>query len=362
MKLARTSLLVVVSALLVGLAAPPVDGCSTFLLNDGRRFVFGKNYDWHIRSGMLIVNQRGMAKVSIADSGGNPARWTSRYGSVTFNQFGREFPIGGMNEAGLVVEVMWLEGSVYPAADDRATLDNLQWIQYQLDTAATVGDVLASDSRVRIVGGVPLHYLVADANGNAATVEFLDGRMKAHTGLSLPVAALTNSIYERSLAYGEQWPQGLGSTSSLDRFATAAAKTLAFADEPSPDARAYAFDTLSAVAQPGSTRWSIVYEIVERRVHFRTDRLTSIRSLDITDLDFACSGTVWVLDLGTPVSGDIFRFLVPYTLELNRDLIEFAFRNVPFLQDTPKSVLEEQALYPESTRCVGLPGIRRPSG
>jgi hypothetical protein len=71
---------------------------------------------------------------------------------------------------------------------------------------------------------------------------------------------------------------------------------------------------------------------------------------------------VTVLDLGTPISGDIYGHLVPYTLELNLSLIEFAFSNVPFLQTTPQSVLEEQALYPDSTLCVGLPRIRRPSG
>ncbi len=355
MKLERAPLLIVALALLVGPAAPPADGCSTFLLNDGRRFVFGKNYDWHIRSGMLIVNQRGVAKVSTADGGGNPARWTSRYGSVTFNQFGREFPMGGMNQAGLVVELMWLEGTVYPAPDDRATLGNLQWIQYQLDTAATVDEVLASDNRVRIAGGVPLHYLVADSRGAAATVEFLDGCMVAHTGTSLPVAALTNSTYEQSLAYFERWPQGLGSTSSLDRFAIAGAKSLSFKDRSPRDARTYAFGTLSDVEQPGSTRWSIVYEIAERRVHFRTDRLPAIRSLDLTDLDFACPDTVQVLDLGTPVSGDIVEHLVPLTIELNRRLIEFAFGNVRFLRGTPQGVIDEQALYPESTRCVGPP-------
>ena len=342
----------VLAALLVGSSAPPADGCTTFLLNDGRRLVFGKNYDWHIRSGMLTVNQRGMTKVSVADSGGKPARWTSRDGSVTFNQFGREFPMGGMNEAGLVVEVMWLQGTVYPAADDRATLDNLQWIQYQLDNATTVGDVLASDDRVRIAGGVPLHYLVADAAGQVATVEFIGGRMVAHTGSSLPVAALTNSTYDASLDYYERRPQGYGSTSSFDRFATAAKRTLEFSRERPADARAYAFDTLAAVAQPSSTRWSIVYEIAERRVHFRTDRRPAVRSLDLTELDFDCGGTVLVLDLGAPVSGDIFEHLVPFTLEHNLGLIEFAFTHVPFLQDTPESVLSEIARFPDSTACA----------
>ena len=41
-----------------------------------------------------------------------------KYGAIFFNQFGREFPMGGMNEAGLVVELMWLDETVFPSPDD----------------------------------------------------------------------------------------------------------------------------------------------------------------------------------------------------------------------------------------------------
>lgn len=47
-------------------------------------------------------------------------------------QYGRNFPTGGMNEAGLVIELMWLDGSRYPVPDARPAVDNLQWIQYNL--------------------------------------------------------------------------------------------------------------------------------------------------------------------------------------------------------------------------------------
>ena len=69
-----------------------------------------------------------------------PFTWTSRFGSLTFNQYGREFPSGGINEKGLVVELMWLDDTRYPAPDGRGELPTLQWIQYQLDTAANVDD------------------------------------------------------------------------------------------------------------------------------------------------------------------------------------------------------------------------------
>ena len=133
---------------------------------------------------------------------GGPA-WTAKFGSVTFNQFGRDYPMGGMNQAGLVVELMWLEETEYPAGDARLPLGVLEWIQYQLDTASTIDDVLASDEKVRISGGAPLHYLVADGGGRAATVEFLHGKLVAHTDDSLPVSVLTNSTYKDSLGYLE---------------------------------------------------------------------------------------------------------------------------------------------------------------
>ena len=64
---------------------------------------------------------------------GNTISWVSQYGSITFNQYGKEFPTGGMNEKGLVVELMWLDGTIYPQPDERPAIGVLQWIQYQLD-------------------------------------------------------------------------------------------------------------------------------------------------------------------------------------------------------------------------------------
>ena len=83
-----------------------------------------------------------------------------------FNQYGKEFPTGGMNETGLVVELMWADGSKYPKPDSRPALGVLQWIQFLLDNYNSVEEVISSDSRIRISpDNPPLHYLVADASG-----------------------------------------------------------------------------------------------------------------------------------------------------------------------------------------------------
>ena len=55
------------------------------------------------------MNRRGLKKTAFSTNSG--LQWVSRFGSLTFNQFGFEFPNGGINEAGLVIEHMMMDGS-----------------------------------------------------------------------------------------------------------------------------------------------------------------------------------------------------------------------------------------------------------
>lgn len=326
----------------------PADACTTFCLRDDGRILFGKNYDWNVGDGLLVVNQRGLARTAGVE-GDKPASWVSRYGSVTFNQYGRDFPSGGMNEKGLVIELMWLEGVRYPTPDQRPAVDVLQWIQYNLDSHATVAEVLAADQKIRIKGEVPLHYLVADRKGQVATVEFLDGRLVAHTGKDLPVAALTNSTYQQSETFRQtaKDPQGRG---SLERFARAADRVAKF-DGEKGDAVAYAFETLDQVAQGSYTQWSIVYEIDRGRIHFRTQSHRPIRTLSLAGLDFDCGHPVRVLSLDKKVEGDVAGHLVPYTREINDGLVHASFRKTRFLASTPDAEIQKVVTYPEGAVC-----------
>ena len=108
--------------------------CTTFVINKDNQIVFGRNFDWMAGNGMIMINQRNVAKAAFIFPPEKPARWVSKYGSVTFNQVGREMPYGGMNETGLVVENMYLRTSIYPPVDERPAVSEVQWIQYMLDT------------------------------------------------------------------------------------------------------------------------------------------------------------------------------------------------------------------------------------
>src|SRR4051812_40169767 len=171
---------------------PPADACTTFCLRKGSTAVFGKNYDFYFDDGLVLVNKRGVAKTASPLSDGTPARWTARYGSLTFNQFGREFPSGGMNEAGLAVELMWLDATRYASLDRRPALGALEWIQYQLDNYTTIAEVTRNAGNLRVTSQGKIHFLTCDKGGSCATVEFLDGKPVIHAGASLPAPALTN--------------------------------------------------------------------------------------------------------------------------------------------------------------------------
>jgi penicillin V acylase-like amidase (Ntn superfamily) len=295
-----------------------------------------------------MVNPAGLQK-----RGFQPAapRWTAKFGSVTFNQFGRDNPMGGMNEAGLVVELMWLDATRYPAKDGRSPLGVLEWIQYQLDTAATVADVLDSDKKVRISGGAPLHYLVSDESGRAATVEFLDGKLVAHVDEKLPVQVLTNSTYRESLDYltsrKGKTPGGNGST---ERFARAAMQLQALqASEPEKPVDAI-FGVLDNVAQP-NTRWSIVYDQTKRVIYFRTDVHRPIRFVALDALSFKCIDGAKLLDIDTRVEGDVVKKFKYYSAAANLAFITRTYAATSVTRNTPADEVAAIAGHPDTAMC-----------
>jgi len=94
--------------------------CSTFLLKAGQTLLVGHNLDERAPiPGHVFVNKRHVAKTAVSWASfisgkldaTPPLAWTSKYASLTFNPYGREFPDDGMNEAGLFIGEMSLVGS-----------------------------------------------------------------------------------------------------------------------------------------------------------------------------------------------------------------------------------------------------------
>ena len=340
-------LLLIVSLLILNASV----ACTTFFIHLNGKMVFGRNYDWITDQGMVCTNQRGLAKTSMKMPDGNSISWVSRYGSITFNQYGKEFPMGGMNEKGLVVELMWLDGTVYPDPDERPSIGVLQWIQFQLDNYSSVEEVIKSDSVVRITSaGTPLHYLVADANGQAATIEYLNGKLIAHHGKGLPFPVLTNDTYDQSVSSYHQ--TRFNGNNSLERFSKVCNMISRLkSDSQGKSLVDESFKILNAVAQGDYTKWSIVYDITEKKIWFNTQRFKQTRSIRLASFDFSCQFPSKCININGKELGDISQRLIEFSSHINEEILELAA-----MQSSSRVAISRQQIsgilaYPSTIIC-----------
>jgi penicillin V acylase-like amidase (Ntn superfamily) len=333
--------------------------CTTFFINSNGQLVFGRNYDWVSDAGIVCTNLKGLSKTSLKMQDGNTTSWVSKYGSITFNQFGKELPTGGMNEKGLVVELMWEDGTKYPVPDDRPAFHVLQWIQYQLDNNATVEGVIATDKKIRIApNNPPLHYLIADASGNAATIEFYANKMIVHTGKELPFPVLTNSSYDESLKKTAEAKISAGNTNfsfqdnSLERFAKACSMMQQYEQNKiNKPVIVYALDMLDNVSQPGFTKWSIVYDIRSKKIYFKTDNYQDIKSLGFDAFNFECTSAAMAINMNQPMQGNINDQFTKFTDELNRSIISKAAEESKENVNIPPDAVEANVVYARNIKC-----------
>lgn len=349
-------------AVAISFIAPQgASACSTFVLQKGDRLLFGRNFDFFTGNGAIMVNPRGLAKTALVFPGENAASWTAQFGSVTFNQVGREFPMGGMNQAGLVVEIMWHFAAAYPQPDGRPGAMELQWMQYLLDTCATIADVARAVEAVRIMPmGSQLHFHMLDRAGSEAIVEFIAGKPKFYTGKDLPVRALTNQTYEECLAARPNF-QGFGGSKPLgttisdpDRFMALAAAVRLPGKEKKLLERAWAIlDQVHCDVAESPTQWRFVYDPRRLEIHIRTLKNPELRKVSLKDFSFACAAGAKVLDLDAG-SGDLGKSFADYAPAFNEALVRKTFavyKQAGFQKDMPDFYQAVLAAYPDSLKC-----------
>jgi len=252
-----------------------------------------KSYDWRDGEGDLYFNPRGLLRSALPHEGwkraahttarSTPHQWRSRFANLTFNQYGHGFPNGGLNEAGLAVEVLWLEESRAPAADARPYVNELEWIQLMLDTCESVDEVLTQSAAVRVSPlHAHVHYFTCDQTGQCATFELLDGRAVVHTGEALPYQALTNHSYQESLEHIQRLkePSHGRERGSLARFVTAARAT----QTPHAHQLSTALQELELVKIKGYTKWQIAYDLAQPSVLFKTSTHPKPRAVSLSAL------------------------------------------------------------------------------
>ena len=287
--------------------------------------VTARSMDWKVDVATnLYVLPRGMARSGQA--GPNSIKWTSKYGSVVATGYDVS-TTDGMNEAGLVANLLWLVESEYPQFEkgSKPGLTIAAWAQYVLDNFSTVSEAVAALEKepfTIVTDSVPgeerpatLHLSMSDATGDSAIVEYTGGKQVIHHGRQYQV--MTNSpTFDEQLALNTYWKQigGAvflpGTNRSADRFARASFYINAIPKNEDPVlALASVFSVIRNISVPfgittpeepniSSTRWRTVADH-KRKLYFFESALTpNTFWVDLKKVDFSPGAQVLKLDLG----------------------------------------------------------------
>ncbi len=335
------------------------DACTGFFIKRPDVRVMAVNYDWEVPGGRLIVNQRGVQKTAFVAQGVEPLSWVSSFGSLTLNQYGREFPIGGINQMGLAMQVLWLDSTVYPSDAPGPAIGALQWVQYCLDSFSSVQQVVDSAGELAISSRAKLHFLACGKSGSCAVVEFLDGTPVIRAAEKLPLPVLANSTYndsinalDASLGYGGKVAPAEGD-SSLSRFVRTATQLNHSDVRQTPLAIDRAFHILADVAIAGQNQWRVVYDLRGRSVHFTTSGNSERRTISLRNVELNCAvDAVQSIDLSADGSGDVKTSLSPLTTEENHNLVRTSVSQTKFLEGTTDEQMQLWSHYPDGLACT----------
>jgi len=321
--------------------------CTRVLWNDNSVAVLaGRTADWFRAPGprgasdpKLHVMPRGLRKSGAMEGNvvvvsQNPAKWTSRHGSVVVGNY-NSVVVDGMNEKGLAAHALALDVTNYGPRDvSRPGVSMTLVVPYILDNAATVAEALALLPRIQPVA-VPmmgystgLSFSIEDRLGDSAVVEYINGAATIRHGRQYRV--VTNTVLdvaEPLLAnYDFTNPTNAvtipGNTNSDDRFVRASwYSNLLSRVTPRNrlEARAALMSVMRNVSDPigapGSrpgvvheTDWRTLSDLTNRVYMFENPRtLTTLRT-DLSRLDFRPGSGVRTIDpLNLSLPDDVTR-------------------------------------------------------
>lgn len=283
----------------------------------------GRSMDWKYEiPANLWLFPRGMERHGAV--GPNSVIWTSRYGSIITSSFDIA-STDGMNEKGLVANLLWLAEATYPEfSADQMGLSVAAWVQYVLDNFATVKEAVAAlreEAFVVVSSDIPgterfatLHLSISDAKGDNAIFEYLDGQLHIHHSMAYTV--MTNSpVFEQQLALNAYWQEigGLvmlpGTNRAADRFVRASFYIDAIPRTSDPRlAVASVFSVIRNVSVPfgissaeepniSSTRWRSVSNQKHQIYYFETALTPNTFWVDLREVDFSEGNPVLRLSL-----------------------------------------------------------------
>ncbi|MBR5661861.1 MAG: linear amide C-N hydrolase [Bacteroidales bacterium] len=157
--------------------------CTSFQAGkaDGDGFWYGRNYDYYKNPTMVTISRpkKGYSSIAVSDMshfGYSLDKLPTSFISKVSCLAAVYAPVDGINEKGLCTSIMALPKQASQQATDKHDVGTTIIMRLWLDRCATVAEALALletvDVRHDAAVGSGYHYMVADANGDCAVVEF----------------------------------------------------------------------------------------------------------------------------------------------------------------------------------------------
>ena len=161
-------------------------------------------------------------------------------------------PSDGINEYGFAVAILTDVDATYPKQNDKITLFDMTLPRLLLSKAKSVEEAIHYTEKYNFFYDVaPLHYMVADASGHSAVIEFVDGRMVV-TKTDKKYLVVTNFTL-----YGNPTKTGFGKDRYENIQNTLKKQGGIISEED-------ALELLKSNVIPGDEQWSAVYNLTKK--------------------------------------------------------------------------------------------------
>jgi penicillin V acylase-like amidase (Ntn superfamily) len=296
--------------------ASRADACSVMMKTNKQGIFVGRSSDFYLplktRVEIIPVGYKDQDPIS-------KFSWTTKYGVVGVNDFNIMYE--GINQKGFNAHILLQEDSQFPALVPNKQTMGPAFLEYLLTTCATVNEALEKMQSIQLdvkpvihegkPVGIKPHMAFFDASGDAAVVEFNDGKMEVFHGpqynilanapnmhkqlenlantrdgktqfsiLSLPGGADSKFRYVRMTFDTENMPEPANPQQAV-----------IFMEEAIHDIEVPAYSDTAHVDNPAAgdaweTRWHVVLDVKNLRFYFDNDQIGKRINLDLKKINF----------------------------------------------------------------------------
>ena len=321
-----------------GFSFSSADASSVFLLNRDGSSVVAKRYGSVSGIGYVIINPRNQAKNAFGSELSND-KWISKYGSVTFNHFLAEMPVGGINEKGLVIDLISAHDMNLMNDNADIELNEFETVQYLLDNYDSVDQVAEAIKNINIrVLFHKFHYFVADKTGKSAVIEFVDGKVLVIDDKNpsyLPILSKTRYLKSISAVVDFKPRKNLGDEvfSEISRIMTTLDTTKSLVTNAK---------VILSEIENDDTKWNVMYDLTNDEIIFNSNNSPLFKTIKLDEINFSEKHKTFI---NVNVLARNLKFKQLYSADI-RDLIKnnMSKFNVQLIDDECIDVLVDGTL------------------